>query len=92
MFAPYRGQYPQNREKRVSESTKKKNDFPPPRKGCSESKNPHFYTEHHKENGDFLTRNTLVWGRGICGFLTPKPSFADFGDFDPVRGKRIPKA
>ena len=42
-FAPYRGQNPQNREKRVAES--KNTHFPPPqmpRKGHSESKNPHF--------------------------------------------------
>ena len=35
-----------------------------PRKGRSESKNPHFYTEHYKENGDFFDsgRPFLGWG------------------------------
>ena len=58
-----------------------------PRKGRSESKNPHFYTEHYKENGDFLTRSALFWGGGKWGFLTPKPSFPDFGDFGPCKGQ-----
>ena len=43
-----------------------------PRKGRFESKNPHFSTGLHKENGDFST--------------PPKPSFPDFGDFDPCTG------
>ena len=39
------------------------------RKGRSESKNPHFYTEHYKESGACLTRNTLFWGGGKWFFL-----------------------
>ena len=54
-----------------------------PRKGRSEPKNPHFHTEHYKGNGDLWARNTLFWGGGKGGFLTSKPSFPDFGDFDP---------
>ena len=77
----YRGQNPQNRERGF------RSQKPPfshhPRKGRSESKNPHFYTEHYKENGDLLTQNTLFWGGGKWGFLTPKPLFFPifFGGF-----------
>ena len=57
----YRGQNPQNREKRVSES--KNPHFPPtPEKGVSSQNIPIFYTEQHRENGDFLTRNALFLG------------------------------
>ena len=59
-FAPYRGQNLQNREKRVSES--KNPHFLPPRKGRPESKNPHVYIGHYRENGDSLTRNTFFVG------------------------------
>ena len=55
--------------------------------GCDCS-SKHFYTGHHRENEYFLTWNTLLWGGRIYGFSTPKPSFPDFRDFDPVRGKR----
>ena len=50
-----------------------------PRKGRSESKNPHFYTEHYKEKGEFSTRSPLFWGGGKRGFFyraklcTPPP-------------------
>ena len=60
---------------------------PHPKKGRSESKNPHFYAEHYKENGDFLTRSALFWGGVKWGFLTPKPPFPDFGDFGPCTGQ-----
>ena len=51
-----------------------------PRKGCSKSKNPHFYTEHHKENHPFLGR----WGM-IFFDSRPNPSLPDLGDFDPCK-------
>ena len=38
----------------------------------------------HKENGDFLTQSGAL---GNGDLLTPKPSFPDFGDFDPCRGR-----
>ena len=84
-FAPYRGQNPQNREKRVSES---KNPISHHlRKGCSESKNPHFYTEHYKENGDFRLGTPFSGVLRNGGFFTPKPSFPDFGDSGPCKGQ-----
>ena len=44
----------------------KKLPFPSaPEKGARlESENPHFFTGHDKENGDFLTQNALFWGAG----------------------------
>ena len=54
--------------------------FPPTPEARLESKNPRFYTGHHTENGDFLTQDALFLGWGGNGvFLTPKPSFPDFG-------------
>ena len=79
MFAPYRGRNPQNREKRVSISHH-------PRKGRSESKNPHFYTELHKENGDFLSRSALFWGGGKWGFFESETLFSRFWGFRPLLG------
>ena len=67
-FAPYRGQNPQNREQRVSES---KIPISHHSRNRSESKNPHFYTDHYRKNGDFLSRNTLFWAGGKWDFLTP---------------------
>ena len=60
---------------------------PCPRKGHFESKNPHFPCVALYRNGDVLPRNTLLWGGGNVGFSTPKPSFPDFGDFDPCKGR-----
>ena len=78
-FAPYRGHTPQNREKRASDSTKKKYISHHPRKGRSESKKtPHFYAGHYRGNGDFWTQNTLFWGGGKRGFLNPKTLFSRF--------------
>ena len=74
--------------------SQKKKPFPttPEKKGCSESKIPHSPCSALYRIGDFLTWSALFWGGGKWGFLTPKPSFPDFGDFDPyiIRGKRIP--
>ena len=60
-----------------------------PRNGRFESKTHHFYSGLHKQNGDFLTQSIHFWGTGKNGgsFLTPKPSFPGFGDFDPCRGR-----
>ena len=90
-LAPYRARNPKNREKRVSES---KTPIPRhPGKGRTESKNPHFPCSALYRNGDFLTQSALfLWGGREMGFLTLKPSFPNFGDFGPVRGKRIPKS
>ena len=68
--ALYRGQNPQNREKRVSGS--KNSHFLMPLKGRFESKNPHFSTGLHKENGDFLTQIALFWGIGKWEFFDPE--------------------
>ena len=59
---------PKNREKRVSES-KHSHFSPTPEKGLSSQKNPHFYTGHHRENGDLLTREALFWGGEEMGVL-----------------------
>ena len=88
--APYRGQNPQNREKRVSES---KNPISRhPRKGCSELKNPHFPGSALCRNGDFLTQGALFWGGRKWGLFDSETLFSRFwGILTPVRGKRIPK-
>ena len=54
---------------------------PHPRKGRLESKNPHFYTGHHMENGDFLTRDALFWGGGKWGFFDSETLFSRFWGF-----------
>ena len=81
--ALYRGQKPQNREKRGFRS-RKTPISPHPRKGCFESKNPHFYTRHHKENGGFLTRNAHFWGGGKWGFFDSETLFSRFWGFWPL--------
>ena len=69
--APYRGQNPENREKRV-----KKLPFPST-PGRFESENPHFFSaRHHKENGDFLTRSAGALGNG--SFFDPETPFPRF--------------
>ena len=60
-----------------------------PRNGRFESKNPHFSTGLHRANGDSLTQNAISGTLGNGSFLTPKPSFPDFGDFDPCRGRTL---
>ena len=44
-------------------------------------------TGQYMENGDFVTRNALFWGRGKWVFLTSERSFPAFGDFDPCKGQ-----
>ena len=90
-FAPYRGQNPQNREKRVSES--KNPPFPTtPEKGAPSQKNPHFPCSALYRNGDFLTWSALFWGGGKWGFFDSETLLSRFWGFrPPVRGKRIHK-
>ena len=57
-----------------------------PRKGCFESKNPHFSTGYHKENGDFWTQSAHFWGDRKWELFDPETLFSRFGDFDPCRG------
>ena len=85
-FAPYRGQNPQDREKRVSESKTPISHHP--RKGCSEKgvpspKIPIFLVVLCIETGTFWLRAPFFGVVGKGDFLTPKPSFPHFGDFDP---------
>ena len=92
--ALYRGQNqnPQNREKR---GFRVKNSHFPMRQKFRrfESKNPHFSTGLHKENGDFLTQTAQISGAlGNGSFLTPKPSFFPIlGTLTPVQGRRVRK-
>ena len=58
-----------------------------PEKGVLSQKTPHFPCSALYRNGDFLTQSALFWGGGKWGFLTPKPSFPDLGDFDPCKGQ-----
>ena len=60
-----------------------------PRKGGLESKNPHFYTGHHRENGDSLTRDALFWGGGKWSFFDSETLFSRFWVFffDPCKGQ-----
>ena len=54
------------------------------RKGRFESKNPHFSTGLHKENGDFLTQIALFWGIGKWEFFDPETLFSRFWGFWPL--------
>ena len=83
LFAPYRGRNPQNREKRGF-GVKNPPISHHPRKGHSESKNPHFYTEHYKEKGEFSTRSPLFWGGGKRGFFDSETLFSRFWGFRPL--------
>ena len=80
--APYRGQNPQNREKRVSGSRTPISHCP--RKGRFESKNPHLSTGLHKENGDFSTQSALFRGIGKWEFFDPETLFSRFWGFWPL--------
>ena len=83
--ALYRGQNPQHQEKRVSGS--KKLPFPKaPEKGDLSRKIPIFLVEPCREMGIFSLKSPFFGGLGNGSFLTPKPSFPDFGDFDPCTG------
>ena len=55
-----------------------------PRKGCSESKNPHFPCGALYRNGDFLTRSALFWGGGKWGFFDSETLFSRFWGFRPL--------
>ena len=83
----YRGQKPQNRGKRVSES---KNPIFPliPEKGVSSPKIPIFHVVPCRAMGIFWLETPFsgVTGNGVF-FLTLKPSFPDFGVFDPCTGR-----
>ena len=84
-FAPYRGRNPQI-GKRGFRSQKTPTSHHP-RKGRSESKNPHFYTEHCKEKREFLTRSPLFWGGGKWGLLDSETLFSRFWGFRlPLHG------
>ena len=73
-FAPYRGQDPQNREKRVPES--KKPHFPPPqkslasRKGCDlkTRKRCDFFSAAQKIANDFSAISSAIFWRSFCDF------------------------
>ena len=54
------------------------------RKGRFESKNPHFSTGLHKENGDLLTQIALFWRIGKWEFLDPETLFSRFWGFWPL--------
>ena len=66
LCAFYRGQVPQDRENRVSGLKNSSFPAPPisqcPRRFRFESKNRHFSTGHHNENGDLLIQSVLCWG------------------------------
>ena len=81
----YRGQNPQNREKRVSGS--KNSHFRSPQKRAALSPRiPIFLVDPCREMGIFGLKAPFSGAIGNGSFLTPKPSFPDFGDFDPCRG------
>ena len=54
------------------------------RQGRFESKNPHFSTGLHKENGDFSTQSALFWGDGKWEFFDPETLFSRFWGFWPL--------
>ena len=87
-FAPYRGRNPQNRENGVSESKNPISHHP--RKGRSELKNPHVYTEHYKEKRGVSDSEPPFWGGGKWGFFDSETLFSQNRISAPVRGKRIP--
>ena len=89
-FAPYRGQIPQNREKRVSES--KKPPFPTtPEKGVLSQKIPIFLVVLCIEMGIFWLRAPFSGVVGNGGFWLRNPLFLILGILTPVRGEQIPK-
>ena len=66
---------------------KKTEKFPSaPEKGALSQKIPILYRAP-QGNGDFLTQSTLFWGTWMWEFFDPKPSFPDFGVFDPCKGR-----
>ena len=87
-FAPYRRQNPQNWEKEgVGVHKKPGPHFPPPQKRALRVKKiPFLYREPQGKLGFFDSEHPFLGG-GKWGFLTPKPSFPNFGDFDPCKGQ-----
>ena len=86
--APYRGQNRQNREKRVSGS--KNSHFPRvPEMGALSQKIPISLQGSTRKMGIFWLKAPISGTLGNGSFLTPKPSFPDFGDFDPCRGRTL---
>ena len=86
--APYRGQNRQNREKRVSGS--KNSHFPVSQKwALCVKKSPFLYRAPQGKWGFFWLKAPISGTLGNGSFLTPKPSFPDFGDFDPCRGRTL---
>ena len=71
VFLLYRGQKPQNREKRVSAI---------PEKGVPSQKNPHFPHSALYRNGDFLTQAALFWGGRKRGFQPLRTIFGHGSD------------
>ena len=87
----YRGQKPQNREKRVLES--RKPHFPSPHQRACRVKKTIFHVMPCRETG-FLTRTPFCGVKGNGGLLTPKPSFPDLSRPDPCSvdfGRKTPK-
>ena len=83
--ALYRGQNPQKREKRVSGS--KNSRFPRPQKrGDLSRKIPISLQGSTRKMGIFRLKSPFSGALGNGSFLTPKPSFPAFGDFDPCTG------
>ena len=58
-----------------------------PRNGRFESKNPLFLVEPCREMGIVRLKAPISGALGNGSLLTLKPSFPDFGDFDPCRGR-----
>ena len=84
---PYRGRNPKTAGKEGFGV--KKPPFPTtPEKGALSQKIPIFLVECSVlEMGIFWPRAPFSGVVGNGGFLTPKPSFPDFGDFGPCKGQ-----
>ena len=52
-----------------------------PKNGRFESKNPHFSTGLHNENGDVLTQSAHFWDTGKWEFFDPETLFSRFWRF-----------
>ena len=60
-----------------------------PRNGRFESKKSPFLYRAPQGKWGFLDKTPISGTLGHGSFLTPKPSFPDFGDFDPCRGQTL---
>ena len=85
--ALYRGEKPQNREKRVSEL--KTPHFPPLQKRASRVKKSPFSLWCPVKKWGFFDSRRPFLGWGEWGFSTPKPSFPDSGVFDLCTGRTV---